>query len=140
MRCPADKIRCHLCGNKTRRWKDVLDCPIIDRKTRHLREDVETSLQKYGIKCNLHELMIDINQQLVQKSIIKKIKEMKCNPRIKLKKLEENTMKACQEITGSMIGWLTKVNELYFGSLEIEKGKKNQNKKRITEYFKSSSQ
>ena len=48
-------------------------------------------------------------------------------------------MKACQEITGSMIGWLTKVNELYFGSLEIEKGKKNQNQKRITDYFKSSS-
>ena len=53
MRCPLDKIKCSLCGNKTLRWKEVIECPIIERKTRHLREIIEEMIKKYKIKGNI---------------------------------------------------------------------------------------
>ena len=50
---------------------------------------------------------------------------MEFNPRIKIRKMLEDTTRICQEITGHMINWLTKINEIYFGAIEVDKGKKN---------------
>ena len=61
MRCPRDKEICNLCGNKTLYWKEVLDCPIIQERTKKERERIEQSLGNHGIYVNVKEILKDIN-------------------------------------------------------------------------------